>query len=292
MLRFLLFRHDSWRPIPYFATIGVVAACALLGWGTHALGLTNANIVMVFLSGVVFVSVRYGHGPAIMSAVLSVLVFDFFFVDPIFSFAPSDTQYFVDLAVMLGTALLISELTARLKSQLISVQIQEHRTAQLYKLTRRLGDLAGTEGLVGAAAAHVANAFDGEVAVYLRDLSGELQVRYGEETTVAKNPETASAARGVVDTNRPAGLESKNPDEAAALFVPMIGSQRTIGALAVRPSDPDRFEDADERRTVETCANLIALSIERDESASCCAAGSGANGVGAAAQRAAELGVA
>src|SRR5436190_482270 len=96
--------RSNWRP--YLATIVVVAVCGLVSWLAHELGLSNANVVMIFLAGVALVAARFGHGPAILSAILSVLVFDYFFVEPIFSFAPSDTQYFVDLAVMLGIAVL------------------------------------------------------------------------------------------------------------------------------------------------------------------------------------------
>ena len=94
----------------------------MLGRGTHQLGLANANVVMIFLAGVVLVAASCGHGPAIAAAILGVLTFDYFFVDPVFSFAPSDTQYFVDLGVMLGTGLLISELTVRLQTQLLAAR--------------------------------------------------------------------------------------------------------------------------------------------------------------------------
>jgi two-component system sensor histidine kinase KdpD len=46
----------------------------------------------------------------------------------------------------------------------------------------------------------------------------------------------------------------------------MIGSQRTVGSLGVRPVDESRLRDPDQQRLLETCASLIALSIERDES--------------------------
>jgi len=124
-------RRASPNWMAYFATIGVVGVCSLLGWGTSALGLTSANIVMVFLAGVATAAACFGHGPAIMAAVLSVLVFDYFFVPPILSFAPTDAQYFVDMAVMLGIGLLISELTARLQSQVRQAQERERKTLEL-----------------------------------------------------------------------------------------------------------------------------------------------------------------
>jgi two-component system, OmpR family, sensor histidine kinase KdpD len=268
MLRLPFFHRVSWHPIPYLATIGVVALCALLGWGSHSLGLMNANIVMLFLSGVVFVSIRYGHGPAIASAVLSVLVFDFFFVDPIFSFAPSDTQYFVDLAVMLGTGLLISELTARNVAQLCASQQQERRTARLYELSRRLNSLAGSERLIADAAEQLAETFDGDVVVYLRNPSGDVSLRHGGEMTGAHLPANLTAALWVAENVQSAGLGTETYPGGSALLVPMIGAERTIGVLGVRPHDADRFLETDEQRMLETCANLFALSIERDESRS------------------------
>ena len=49
----------------------------------HVLGLAEANVVMIFLVGVALVAARLGRGPAIVAAILSVLAFDFFFVQPI-----------------------------------------------------------------------------------------------------------------------------------------------------------------------------------------------------------------
>ncbi len=48
--------------------------------------------------------------------------------------------------------------------------------------------------------------------------------------------------------------------------MPLIGSQQTVGVLGVRPDDLERFRDPEQRRLLETCSSLIALSIERDQS--------------------------
>ena len=77
---------------------------------------------MVFLVGVAVVAARLGRGPAIVAAIVSVLSFDFFFVQPYLTFAVSDTQYFITFGVMLGIGLLISELTAQLRSRLAASQ--------------------------------------------------------------------------------------------------------------------------------------------------------------------------
>ena len=89
----------------YFYTALIVMLCGAVGFVAHALTLTEANIIMIFLAGVAFVAARFGRGPAIFAAVFGVLVFDFFFVVPFLSFALSDAQYVVTFLVMLGYAL-------------------------------------------------------------------------------------------------------------------------------------------------------------------------------------------
>ena len=60
-----------------------------------------ANMIMVYLLGVIAVAVQFGRGPSILASVLGVLAFDFFFVPPQLTFAVTDTQYLVTFAVML-----------------------------------------------------------------------------------------------------------------------------------------------------------------------------------------------
>ena len=79
----------------YSATAMIVGLCGLLGWISKSLHLEDANIVMILLAGVVFVAARFGRGPAIAAAVFGVLLFDYFFVPPAFSFTPTDAQYFI-----------------------------------------------------------------------------------------------------------------------------------------------------------------------------------------------------
>jgi two-component system sensor histidine kinase KdpD len=257
------------RPIAwgdYLATAAVVVLCGLLGWISRVRDLDKANIVMIFLLGVAYVSARYGRGPAVFCAVASVLVFDFFFVPPFFSFAVSDAQYILTFVVMLGIGLLISTLTARIREQLQSSRRQERRTAALYRLTKQLSQVAGSEFLVRTAGMQLTEIFDGQVVIFLGEPKHPLSLRFGENTAIAREPINSLVAQWVASHDQVAGLGTDTLPNATALFVPLIGSQRTVGALGVRPGDTERFLDPDQRRLLETCASLIALSIERDES--------------------------
>jgi two-component system, OmpR family, sensor histidine kinase KdpD len=264
----------------YAATTAIIAICGLLGWACNTFGLSNTNIAMIFLAAVALVAARFSRGPAIFAAVLSTLVFDYFFVTPLFTFARSDTQYLVTLAVMLGIGIFISELAARLQAQLRAAQHheqqmgellqlsrqQERRTALLSRMTRQLSELSGTEFLVPRAGRQLNEILQSEIVLFLRDLDGSLQLRYGNETTIAADSANLEAAEWVAENHRPGGVGTNVAPRATALFLPLVGSQRTIGVLGVRAEDARRFLDTEERRMLEACASLIALSIERDQS--------------------------
>jgi two-component system sensor histidine kinase KdpD len=250
----------------YANAAAIVALCTLLAWGAHFVGLADTNIVMIFLAGVAFVSARLGRGPSIAATIVSVLIFDFFFVAPRGTFAVSDSQYVITFAVMLGIGLLISELTSRLQAQLRASQQQERRTAQLFRMTRQLSELAGSDFLVRTAGRQLEEIFDGEVVLYLREPSGAMSLRFGEQSAIVGQSVNEVVAQWVANNAKTAGAGTDTLPNATALFVPLAGSQQVVGALGVAAKDKNRFIDPEQVRLLETCGSLIALSIERDQS--------------------------
>jgi two-component system sensor histidine kinase KdpD len=250
----------------YVAAVALVATCGMFGWFARLAGLADTNIVMIFLAGVAIVASWLGRGPSIAAAVLSVLVFDFIFVPPHFTFAVSDTEYLITFVVMLGIGLVISELTSRLKAQLRESQLQERRTGELFRMTRQLSELSGTEFLARTAGRQLQEIFDGEVVLYVREPDGSLSLRFGEGSNVAAQPINGVVAQWVATNGKLAGTGTDTLPNATALFVPLAGSQQVVGALGVAPKERERFYDPEQVRLLETCGSLIALSIERDQS--------------------------
>jgi two-component system sensor histidine kinase KdpD len=253
-----------WREFAY--ALAIIAGCTQLAWLADVGGLAEANVVMMYFAGVALVAARLGRGPAIAASIVSVLLFDYFFVPPRLTFAVGDSEYLITFAVMLGIGLVISELTSRLKSQLQASQQQERRTAQLYRMTRQLSELSGTEFLLRTAGRQLREIFDAEVVLFLTEPAGSLALRFGEQTSVAAQPINSIVAQWVTQNGKEAGAGTDTLPNATAFFVPLVGSQRAVGALGVRPNDSSRFLDPDQRRLLESCASLIALAIERDES--------------------------
>jgi len=253
-------RHSDWSAYGPGAA-GVVLSTAVAWLMFPYFGL--ANLIMVYLLGVVFVAIRHGRGPSILASVMSVAVFDFFFIPPYLSFAVSDIQYLLTFAVMLVVALLISGLAVRTKQQAELARRQERRTAVLYELSRDLAIHRGLDTLTQLALRHIREVFDSQAAMFVADSVGHLLLQRGEQLFFEFDPKEAGIAQWVFEHGERAGLDSDTLPGAGALYLPLVGSKGPIGVLAVRPNLVTRFLDPEQMHLLEALASQIALALER-----------------------------
>ncbi len=164
-------RSSKWQA--YAKGIAVVVAITLACFVLNEY-IERTNLVMLYLLGTVLVAIRFGRGPSVVASVLSVSLFDFLFVPPVYSFAVSDAQYLITFAVMLATGLIISNLAARGRRQASVARQRERRSGELYALSRELAQNRDLGELGAILCRHALAIFDGEAAVLLPDSEGRL----------------------------------------------------------------------------------------------------------------------
>lgn len=244
-----------------YALIGVLMATAV-DWLMFPY-FAMANLIMIYLIAVVTVAIRWGRGPSVLTSVLSVATFDFFFEPPYFSFAVSDMQYLLTSGVMLAVALIISNLAARLHQQVELSRYRERRTGVLYVMSRDLATHRGTGMLAQVAAKHLRDAFDAQVAVFLADADKKVQLQRGELLFFELDPKESGVAQWVYDHKERAGLGTDTLPGASALYVPLVCSTGPIGVIALRPKNAALLLDPEQLHLLESLANQVALAIER-----------------------------
>lgn len=226
----------------------------------------EANSAMIFLAGIAFVAFRYGRVPAIVSTVLAVLAFDFFFVPPFYTFAVSDTQYVVTFGVMLSIGILISTLASRLRFQLTHSRRRELRTNALYDLGKQLCAITGRDFLVAAACTKLAELVHGEVAAFLLNAADDIEVVYGSGGVIASHSLSIPVANWVIAHEQIAGCETNTLPNANASYFPVLGANGCLGAIAIRAhGNPARIVAPEQRQLIDACINQLALAIERDQ---------------------------
>ena len=224
----------------------------------------EANTIMIFLAAVAFTAYRYGRGPAVLASLLAVLAFDFFFITPILTFAVADTQYLVTFVIMLSIGVLISTLTSRLKQQVDRTRLREMRTNAMYELGKKLSSLYGQTFLIEAAGHKLAELVGGEVTIYLQTSTEVPEVVFGNETSITAHPVSLPAAQWVIKHDQIAGAQTNTLPNAVALFLPLVGSHYSLGAIAIRTERIEQLLEPDQRRFIDACASQLALALERD----------------------------
>jgi two-component system, OmpR family, sensor histidine kinase KdpD len=231
-----------------------------------------SNVIMVYLLGVVLVANRFGRGPSIMAAIMSVLAFDFFYVPPYLTFAVSDVQYLITFAVMLLVALMISSLTVQARRQAEVANQRERRAGALYELSRLLSAARDLDSILRAVISQTSGVFDGQVTLMLPVGEKRLQpwgrsehwwgAGIEQRMIFAPGDAEIGVAQWVFDHRKPAGRGTNTLPGSEAIYLPLNGARSIVGVLGLRPSSK-RLLAPEQLHLLETFASQTALAIER-----------------------------
>jgi two-component system sensor histidine kinase KdpD len=250
--------------LKYLAALLVVLICTAIGF-LMVRYFKPTNIVMVYLVGIVTVALRFGRGPSILVSVLGVAAFDFFFIEPYYTFSVSDTEYLFTFAVLLATGLVTSTLTSRVAFQAAAAREREQRTAALYALARELAGRDSRSAIASATVEHAADAIEAEVFVLLPLEKQKLSLQAAQPATAIPPQRDEGVAEWVFSHGERAGLGMSTLPGAAALYLPMQGRRGTVGVLVARPIKQQSRFDSHHVHLLETFASMTALAIERAE---------------------------
>jgi len=246
----------------YLWATGVILTCtglARLMFGHFEL----ANLVMVFLLGVMFVATRFGRGPSILASLLSVVSLDFCFINPLYTFSVSDTQYLVTLATMLTVGMLISNLMANVSSQAKVASHRERRAMVLYAMSKELATSQSVDEIVRAAVRHIHTEFGSRNVILLPDASGRVVYPKDRGLRESLYGSDLSVAQWVLDHNEMAGQGTNTLPGSPAVYFPLASHEQVVGVLALLPVNLRRVFLPEQQKLLETFTRQIAQAIVR-----------------------------
>ena len=250
-------------PAEYAVALAAVGLATAVGFAISPF-LSQTNLVMVYLLATLFVAARGHQGPAIAASLLGVLAFDFCFVAPRFTFQVSDTQYVFTFIVMFAVAMVITQLTVRIRSQAEAARLGAMRTAAMHALSRQLATTRGADAILEVAVRHIAQVFDSDVVALVPGQGGALTVRAASGEKRALEDKERSVAQWVFDLGQSAGLGTETLPVVDALYAPLIGGEGTVGVLRVRPRVRQRLLIPDQMLLLESFAHQVGLALEVD----------------------------
>lgn len=129
-------------------TIGILLVATLLGFLFNYLGFHETNVVVVYILSVLLIS-RFTNGYVygIVASVISLLLFNFFFTEPFYTFKVNDMTYVITFVIMTATSILTTTLTTKVKQSASDARAREIESKALYKLINHLSDAEGKEAI-------------------------------------------------------------------------------------------------------------------------------------------------
>jgi two-component system sensor histidine kinase KdpD len=218
---------------------------------------------MFYLLGVLLAASRLSRGPALFAAVASVAALDFFFVPPFYTFAVEDTRHWLTFLVMMFVGVMVSSLTLRVRGQAEAARQRERRTAGLYAMSREFAAGTSVDDLARTAARCVNEILECDAIVFVADGRNTLVPRGEPGSALASDARELAVARWVYEHAQEAGRGTQTLPGAQGLYLPLVGSRRTLGVVGVNLSLRHGAVAPSQRQLLETYVAHTALALDR-----------------------------
>ena len=231
-------------------TIGILATATVIGWAFLRLGFANANIIMVYLLGVLLTSAfTSGYTCGVLSAFLSVILFNYFLTEPRLSLAAYGSKYPVTFAVMFTAALLTGTLAAKLKAHAQLSARDAYRTKLLFDMNRQLQKAETPDEVYQMTATQIQKLMQRDVLIYPAQgdalLDGNVYPADGSGPySIPDTDQEKNATQWVWQNRKRAGATTQNFPKAKRLYLAIRTGQQVFGVVGIpmeKQTQPDAF---------------------------------------------------
>lgn len=243
------------------AAAAAVATAVAAGEGlTEVLRLPNLS--MVFLAAVLFCAVRFGVRAAVIASFLSFLAYNFFFIEPLYTFTVAEPHELFALLVFLAVAVLTGSLAGRLRDQREGVLRNAAVTQSLYDFSRKIAGAASADDVLWAATAHLHATF-GRQVVLLAGEGEELALLAAWPPDAQLDVAEQGAARWARGKGEAAGWATGVLPRVRFQFRPLQTARGIVAVCGFEPPDASAALSADEERALSAVLGQTAIALDR-----------------------------
>lgn len=246
----------SWRRVgPYAVALGAALAVTAAIAGVHVVA-SVSGLSVLYVLVVLWLAARWGRGPALAGSIASFLLYDFFFVPPVGTFAVRGPAELIELIVLLAVALVTSQLASSLRRSQATSEALAADTRSLYGLATAM---LRTSDVAPGLAMIVESALSLRGVVRFTVASGGVVL-----AGVPLSPEEMNQSRWSYESGKAVGMTirdgavrpMKTPGAALTTYQPLTGGVLVIGF------DDSSTDDGD-LRMLAALVGLADLLLDR-----------------------------
>lgn len=229
-----------------FIIMGVMmAASTAVGLLLSRLQMTEANIIMVYLLGVMLTAINtQGYVCSVLASVLSVLLFNYFFTMPIYSLQAYDTSYPLTFAMMFAVSLLTSWNMSKIQKQNEENAKRAYRTEILLMNSKKLRRVKSRKEISNELASQIQKLMNFTVVVYMKagmqikepsiylrsGIDSQCRDRLIQDYT---SKEERAVAAWVFENGHRAGCTTHTLPNAKAIYLPVMDSDNVSAVIGM-----------------------------------------------------------
>jgi len=255
-----------------FKTLGLLSLSSFVSLWFYRLGLNEANIVTIYILGVLF-TVLTTEGPVygIIASVLGVTVFNFLFIEPRFTLHVYDTGTLVTFVIMLIASFAISTLTVRVRRKAVQSAGKAYRTEVLLETSRKLQQATSQSEIFARTAHQMIKLLGRAVLIYPVESKGLGEAQFfpldeggADKAGLYITPEEEKVARWVWHNNKHAGATTNTHDGAKCLYLAVRSQSRVFAVMGIVMAGTPPL-DAFEKNLLIAMLGECALALEKEE---------------------------
>ncbi len=252
---------DWGRLSGYGWSLAMVAGVTAVGsalFNVLALG----NVALLYMLPVMAAASLFGLRTGLFAGLASSLAYNFFFLPPTGTFTIADPENIISIIVLLGVAVVTSQLTSRVRAQADLAAAGARSNAALAGFLRQLTSLGDKIEVARTICSEIGRIFDLRVAL-IEDGSAGLVVTASTTPDTRLEAMELAAARWVQDTGKPAGRGSGTLAASDWLFLPIAAGDRPLAVLGVARDDGGDPLRSDRLPLLTSLLDQAALALER-----------------------------
>ncbi len=257
--------HQFRASIPWHRELGVgcgiIAAITAIFWLFHDLT-THSSIALLYLLSIVFLATRLSRRAILIIAALTGILWNFLFIPPIFTLRIGTLSDILVFCMYFIVALVVGDLTARLRIRELAERMGERRTRVLYKLAQCVVESRTLDEGIRLAITQIDAVFEGRTAITLVSENGMLMSDPHPSSTWRLSPKEFSVVAWVNGSGRPAGRFTDTLPQSDGIHIPLQTTHGRIGVLSLALLN-NSILDVGQRELLETVSDHVAALVDR-----------------------------
>lgn len=232
------------------------------------LGIGDQNVIVVYLLFILIISqVTTGYFYGVLSSIISVIFFNWFFVDPLFSLTVYKAGYPITLLIMLMVALFTSNMMIRVKSQARESIKKEHQMGVLYDFNKKLLATRNLNGIINLTNDYLVSTMNHSVIFYTEQGKNllnhkALAFENKQDIEVLTGSDEEAVANWVFNNQKVAGYGTDTLMGAKGFYLPVLSQGRVLAVIGVLLSKENPLTH-ENLNFLKLIASQLSLALER-----------------------------